>query len=243
MPDITLLERDTTIERAAELRALYGHLDGLELLEPMIRAEFAGGIALVSSFGAEAAVLLDLVAEIDRSVPVLFVDTRKLFGETLRYRDRLIDRLGLSDVRTLRPTKEDEAAKDPAGNLWLSNPDACCAFRKVAPLKPAIAEFDAWISGRKRYQGQTRSTLSVIEADGRQVKINPLAPWSRERLEAWMEARDLPHHPLEEDGYLSIGCMPCTDRVAPGEDIRAGRWRGRTKTECGIHMMGLGEGI
>jgi phosphoadenosine phosphosulfate reductase len=178
-----------------------------------------------------------MVADIDRSIPVLFLDTGKLFGETLRYRDRLIERLGLADVRTITPDRAKLSAADPDGMLWLRDPDACCGLRKVEPLGRALTGFDAWVSGRKRYQGVERAALSTFEtdADGR-VKINPLAGWSRARVVGELLRRNLPRHPLETGGYLSIGCYTCTDRVAPGEDLRAGRWRGLDKSECGIHV-------
>jgi phosphoadenosine phosphosulfate reductase len=218
-----------------ELARRHGQLSGQALLRPFLGPDAAGRTALVSSFGAESALLLALVAEIDPATPVIFVDTGKLFGETLRYRDRLIDRLGLRDVRSVTPDPARLAALDSSGTLWLSDPDACCGVRKVEPLERALAGFDVWISGRKRYQTTLRATLPTIElVDGR-LKLNPLAPWSRERIEAEFARRALPPHPLEADGFLSIGCMPCTGRVADGEDRRAGRWRGSDKTECGIH--------
>lgn len=224
-------------DMVAELLRDYGHLDGIELLRPLIQDRFRGRIALVSSFGAEAAVLLRLVAEIDPGVPVVFVDTGKLFGETLRYRDKLVALLGLTDLRVVKPDEARLVRLDPEGTLWHGNPDMCCAVRKVEPLQRALSGFGAWISGRKRYQSGGRTNIPVIEfADGR-AKINPIAPWSRERIEEAFRHYGLPPHPLEEDGFLSIGCMPCTDRVPPGQDVRAGRWAGSGKTECGIHTM------
>lgn len=206
------------------------------LLEDTINGFFRGNIALVSSFGAEAAVLLHLVAQIDRQVPVIFVDTGKLFGETLRYRDDLVGRLGFTDVRSVEPDAAELARRDPDGMLFARDPDACCALRKVEPLERALEGFSAWINGRKRFQGGLRGSIPVIEeADGR-IKVNPLARWSARETEAYFAAYDLPHHPLEADGYRSIGCMPCSAPVRPGEDARAGRWRGRDKTECGIHL-------
>lgn len=198
--------------------------------------EFRGRIALVSSFGADSAVLLHLVAEADPALPVLFLDTGKLFAETLEYRDRLARRLGLRDLRILRPDPVELGAGDPSGWLWTADPDGCCALRKAAPLERALAGFEVWISGRKRHQAATRAALPVVEHDesGR-LKVNPLAAWSSEALEAYRAAHDLPAHPLVAEGYPSIGCQPCTSRVLPGEDPRAGRWRGRGKTECGIH--------
>ena len=207
-----------------------------ELLAEMIRNEFPGRIALVSSFGIEAAVLLHMVASIDRATPVLFLDTGKLFGETLRYRDRLIAQLELRDVRAITPDAARLGAEDPDGVLWRSDPDRCCAIRKVEPLARALEGFDAWINGRKRYHGGLRSDISVIEAAGGRIKINPLAAWGPEQIAAYFEAHDLPQHPLAADGFRSIGCMPCSDRVQIGEDARAGRWRGRAKSECGIHL-------
>jgi phosphoadenosine phosphosulfate reductase len=227
--------RTTLAQQAVDLTVRYGDLDGEDLLCPLIEKEFSGRIALVSSFGTEAALLLDMVARIDRRTPVIFLDTGKLFGETLRYRDALVARLGLGEVRTVTPDPTALAQRDPDGVLWHDNPNACCALRKVEPLARALAGFAAWISGRKRFQGGDRVALPAIEATDGRLRINPLAPWSRERIAREFAARGLPRHPLEADGFLSIGCMPCTDRVAPDEDPRAGRWRGQDKTECGIH--------
>jgi len=218
------------------LQARYAGLGGVDLLRSLVNMEFHNRIALVSSFGTEAAVLLALAAEVDPSIPVIFLDTGKLFGETLRYRDSLIKRLGLTDVRTIEPDPVELKAADPEGLLWQTSPDACCNVRKAIPLERALGGFDAWISGRKRYQAITRAAIPTLElgADGR-IKVNPLADWSREEIEAEFQRRGLPRHPLEADGFLSIGCMPCTDRVAPGQDPRSGRWAGLDKTECGIH--------
>ncbi|EWY42569.1 phosphoadenosine phosphosulfate reductase [Skermanella stibiiresistens SB22] len=222
------------------LRERYAGLSGADLLRPLMTTEFRGRVALVSSFGTEAAVLLALAAEVDPGIPVIFLDTGKLFGETLRYRDTLIKRLGLTDVRTIEPDAVELKAADPEGLLWQTQPDACCHVRKTVPLNRALAGFDAWITGRKRFQATTRAALADIEldVDGRH-KINPLASWTPEMIKAEFERRDLPRHPLEADGFLSIGCMPCTDRVAPGEDARSGRWAGLGKTECGIHLSAV----
>ncbi len=231
--------------RLQELTALawrHGDLAGQDLLRPFLAPGPSGGqpgrIALISSFGTESALLLALAAELDPGVPVIFLDTGKLFGETLRYRDRLVALLGLRDVRSVTPDPARLAALDPSGTLWLGDPDACCHVRKVEPLARALAGFEIWVSGRKRYQGPSRAALPTIEiVDGR-LKLNPLAPWSRERIAAEFARRNLPPHPLEADGFLSIGCMPCTARVQPGEAERAGRWRNSDKTECGIHWPG-----
>ena len=229
-------------ERVAALNARYRHHGATDVLRHALTDPEVGRLALVSSFGAESAVLLDMVAGIDPATPVLFLDTGKLFGETLRYRNELIARLGLTDVRSIRPDAGDLAAVDPEGIVWASAPDRCCLVRKTLPLERALAPFQAWITGRKRFQAVTRAALPAIEAADGKVKLNPLADWDQARLAAYMAERDLPAHPLVADGFLSIGCMPCTDRVAPGEDPRAGRWRGQGKVECGIHLSGMKKG-
>lgn len=202
----------------------------------LAHGHFGRGLALVSSFGADSAVLLHMISEIDKAFPVVFIDTGKLFPATLRYRDDLVARLGLTDVRSIQPAPVRLAEVDPLGMLWMSDTDACCGIRKVEPLAPALEGFDAWITGRKRHQAATRANLKLFEADGTKIKVNPLAGWTSKDVEAWRVANDLPPHPLVAEGYRSIGCLPCTSKVAEGEDERAGRWRGQAKIECGIHL-------
>jgi phosphoadenosine phosphosulfate reductase len=220
---------------AAALNARYGDLDAGEVVALAVEELFPGSIALVSSFGAESAVLLHLVAGIDRDVPVIFLDTGRLFAETFEYRTELANRLGLTDVRSVSPDPERLAAEDPHRALWMIKPDLCCHIRKTEPLARALAGFDAWFTGRKRFQNNVRSRLTMFEADGERIKVNPLAHWSAADLKDYAARHDLPAHPLVAQGYPSIGCVPCTSRVRPGEDPRAGRWRGLEKTECGIH--------
>ena len=234
-PDLATPAADLT-GLAAALSARYVGLDGEALLRPLMEREFPGRIAVLSSFGAESALLLDMVARVDRATPVVFLDTGKLFIETLRYRDALVERLGLLDVRVVSPDPAEIARRDPDGTLWRRDADACCQLRKVEPVDRALAGFAAYISGRKRYQGGEREALPTIEAADGQIRINPLAPFTRERIEHEFAARALPPHPLEAEGYLSIGCAPCTDRVGANEDRRAGRWRGLDKLECGIYQ-------
>jgi phosphoadenosine phosphosulfate reductase len=196
-----------------------------------------GRTALVSSFGAESAVLLHMVAKIDRAAPVIFLDTGKLFAETLRYRDILARKLGLTDLRVARPDPGRIAKVDPRGDLWQSDPDGCCWQRKVEPLDAALEGFDAWITGRKRFQGATRAELEpVSRGPDQRTTINPLVDWRPGDIAAYFIRNELPPHPLTARGYSSIGCAPCTRPVRPGEDSRAGRWAGRAKTECGIHL-------
>lgn len=216
---------------------LFNGLDGRDLLDVAIGSAFPGRIALVSSFGAESAVLLHMVASIDPATPVIFLDTGKLFGETRRYAGALKERFGLTDLRIIRPEKTEEQQLDPDGMLFSRDHDSCCAFRKVWPLKKALEGFDAWITGRKQFQGGERTELPLVEPFVGQTKFNPLAHWAPDQIETYFKKHDLPRHPLEAEGYLSIGCMPCTDRVDPDGDQRDGRWKGTGKTECGIHLL------
>lgn len=208
-----------------------------EIVTAALQAVGRDRLAVVSSFGTESAALLKVMADVDPAIPVVFLDTGWLFEETLSYRDALIATLGLRDVRSIKPLDEDLTREDPDRELWFSNPDACCRIRKVEPLVRGLAPFAAWINGRKRFQGDARAAMPVVEADGSRLKFNPFANVSREEIEAIYVAAKLPPHPLLASGFSSVGCMPCTSRTAPGEDARAGRWRGKAKTECGIHTM------
>jgi phosphoadenosine phosphosulfate reductase len=224
-----------TAADVARLAARYAGASTEEMLADLLHGELKGRVAAVSSFGSESAVLLDLVAAVDKDVPVIFVNTQKIFGETLAYRDTLAEQLGFTDLRVYRPDPRLLAERDATSLRWSYDPDGCCDLRKVEPLRRALAPFDAWISGRKAFQGKTRSALPRFEIDEGRLKINPLADWDKQALDARFEARKLPRHPLEAQGYPSVGCVPCTSQVQPGEDPRAGRWRGWDKTECGIH--------
>ena len=230
---------------AVRLNRLFHGNDTQEMLSSVLGSGMAGDVAVVSSFGAESAVLLHLVAQIDPAIPVLFLETGKHFPATLAYRDQLIARLGLTSVRNLVPDPADLAAKDENGLRWSYDPDGCCEIRKVKPLARALAGFDSTITGRKAFQSSTRAHLPRFEIDtsdaqGR-LKINPLIDWSADDITAYVALHDLPPHPLVAEGYPSIGCSPCTSKVAAGEDARAGRWRGWDKTECGIHVPGGAE--
>jgi phosphoadenosine phosphosulfate reductase len=221
-------------DRAGMLESTLRHATPQRILRAALGA-FGDRIALVSSFGSESAVLLHMASEIDPAIPVLFLDTGMQFGQTLDYRKQLVARLGLTDVRDLRPAFKDLAAIDPSGMLWKTDTDACCNLRKVVPLDTALEGFDAWITGRKRFQAITRASLPVVEEAGRLVKVNPLANWTKAELDTYVAEHDLPPHPLVAQGFPSIGCWPCTKPVEEGHDAREGRWAGSEKTECGIH--------
>jgi phosphoadenosine phosphosulfate reductase len=227
------------LAEAASLDALYGHLTPEQIIERAVRDHFTGEIAAVSSFGADSAVLLNMIAGIDRNLPVLFLDTGKHFEETLSYRDALIADFGLSDVRVLTPDEAALERLDPDGKLHLTSTDDCCEIRKVEPLARGLAPFRAWFTGRKRFQASTRSALPVFESVGPRIRINPLARWTTADQADYMRSHALRENPLVAYGYLSIGCFPCTQPVQPGEDARSGRWAGQAKIECGIHLSGL----
>jgi phosphoadenosine phosphosulfate reductase len=227
---------------AVRLNRLYRGTETVEMLSSVLKSGLAGDVAVVSSFGAESAVLLHLVAQVDPNIPVLFLDTGKHFPETLAYRDDLIARLGLTNVINLTPDEAELAKKDETGLRWSYDPDGCCEIRKVKPLTKALAGYDATITGRKAFQSSTRANLPRFEIDSSdaqgRLKINPLIDWSAEDLAAYFAEHELPPHPLVAEGYPSIGCSPCTSKVAAGEDPRSGRWKGWDKTECGIHVPG-----
>ena len=222
----------------ADADALNGRFAGVgagAMLRELFAERSLGRVAVVSSFGTESAVLLHLVAAADPTVPVIFVDTLKMFAETLAYREELTERLGLVNSSVVQPDPAVLAAKDENGLRWSWDPDGCCEIRKVEPLKRSKQGLDAWISGRKAFQSVTRQNLPRFEIEDGRLKVNPLGDWTKDDLDVYFAAHDLPRHPLEAEGYLSVGCQPCTTTVKPGEDPRAGRWRGWDKTECGIH--------
>ncbi|MDJ1007245.1 MAG: phosphoadenylyl-sulfate reductase [Paracoccaceae bacterium] len=224
-------------ERAAALNARYRHHAAAEVLAHALADPMVGPAALVSSFGAESVVLLHMLSVIDRTTPVLFVDTRMLFRETLDYQLEVAYKLGLTEVHRIRPDRADLFAGDPDGILHQFDTDACCDLRKTRPLEAALAPYDAWITGRKRFQGGARAALDFFEPEGEtRIKVNPLAHWARDDIAEYMTNNRLPRHPLVAKGYSSIGCAPCTTPTRPDEDPRAGRWRGKSKDECGIHF-------
>jgi phosphoadenosine phosphosulfate reductase len=225
------------IKSAESLATHYAFASAEELLHAAITTDFAGRVALLSSFGAESAALLHMVAQIDRHTPVIFLDTGKLFPETLQYRDRLVAQLGLTNLIEARPNEARLRALDPDGLLWQTDPDLCCWQRKVEPTDEALAPFNAWITGRKHFHGGLRGALPMVEQDDSgKIKLNPLVGWSRAQIDAYFADNGLPQHPLVMRNYRSIGCAPCTRATAPNESPRAGRWSGTAKTECGIHL-------
>lgn len=251
MNDLRAIDRiDTgprfTEDDAVRLNRMFRGQDTREMLRNLIEDNIAGELATVSSFGAESAVLLHLISEVAPDLPVLFLETGKHFPETLAYRDALVAQLGLKNLINLYPCLAELEMRDESGLRWSYDPDGCCEIRKVKPLARALAGYDATLTGRKAFQSSTRSNLPRFEIDtsdeqGR-LKINPLIDWTAGDIEAYFETYELPRHPLVAQGYPSIGCSPCTSKVAPGEDPRSGRWKGWDKTECGIHQPGEDDG-
>ncbi len=246
--DSRIVDRIDTTPRytdtdAIRLNNMFRGRDTVEMLETLLKENMLGDAAIVSSFGAESSVLLHLIGGIQAGIPVLFLETGKHFPETLDYRDSLIKAIGLTNVINVTPDPELLAKKDETGLRWSYDPDGCCEIRKVLPLKAALAPYDAQFTGRKAFQSSTRAALPRFEIEEGRLKVNPLADWDKARLDAYIEAHNLPAHPLVEQGYPSIGCSPCTSKVAPGEDPRSGRWKGWEKTECGIHSAVPANGV
>lgn len=208
---------------------------GMLDIDSLLRDEAVGRLVVVSSFGADSAVLLKYIVDIVPNIPVLFIDTGMHFKQTLEYRDLLVKRLNLR-LTVVAAEREELGLSDKDNYLHRSDPNKCCQIRKVVPLQRALAAYDGWISGRKRYQSTTRQELPLIEADGGKIKINPLAQWKSADIEDFFKLHNLPRHPMVEGGFPSIGCLPCTSRVDGSSDPRAGRWaHAPEKTECGIH--------
>ncbi len=229
---------DTAQNLSQALLSEHAGLDAQAFLRAAIPR--IGRVALVSSFGADSAVLLHMVAQIDRDFPVVFIDTLALFEETVTYQRDLAEHLGLRNIIVTAPERAALAQQDPDGQLWQRDTESCCELRKAAPLERALQGYAGWITGRKRHQAATRALLERAEVEpgtGR-IRLNPLADWTPAQIGAYLDQHALPRHPLVARGYPSIGCRPCTSRVGLGEDPRAGRWRGTEKTECGIHFIG-----
>lgn len=227
----------STTERAAALNEQFKGKSAEDVIRFALKAPEIGRVALVSSFGAESVALLHMVASIDKTAPVLFIDTEMLFAETLTYQQTVASALGLKNVQTITPDRDAVFLRDNSNRMHIHNPDGCCALRKTEPLERALENFDGWFTGRKRFQGGKRSELEFFEPDGdSRIKVNPLAHWEPTDIPAYIAQHNLPKHPLVAKGFASLGCAPCTSKVIDGEDPRAGRWRGQPKSECGIHF-------
>ncbi|MGB0262319.1 MAG: phosphoadenylyl-sulfate reductase [Henriciella sp.] len=231
------ISRDETIdERLERVNSELRGASAQTILRASIVREWAGELCYVSSFGAESAVMLALIADIDPGLPVIFLQTGMHFPQTLDYKETLVEKLGLTNIQDISPSENDRLASDPKNNLWRSDPDACCDIRKVRPLDDALAGFGAWITGRKRFHGGARLNLKAFEYSAGRFKINPMASWTQEDVQIYSQHRQLPRHPLVDQGFPSIGCWPCTKPAENPNDVRSGRWVGQEKTECGLHV-------
>ena len=237
-----LAKVEPVLNNVNDILEAYAGLEGRDLIRTMAR-DYKGRIALLSSFGAESSVLLHMISEIDPSLPVIFLDTEKLFPETLAYRDLLIEELGLTDVRVVKPDAFDIQQQDPHGDLHASSPDQCCNIRKSLPMEKAFTGFEVMLSGRKRFHGAGRADLQFVSIDGDRLKVEPLAGFTALDLRTYMVNHQLPSHPLRLQGYRSIGCVPvqCTSPGGTDDNPREGRWMGSDKTECGIHFTANGK--
>ena len=220
-------------ERARALNEEFAGLTAQQILARLLRGNVAGRIAVVSSFGAEAACLLKLVADKDPATPVVFLDTRKHFDQTLQYVDDLMDQLGMTTLVRARPAQVRLEVEDPDGTLHQRDSDRCCYLRKTIPMIGVLKNYDCVLTGRKRFQTHDRAGMGIVEVQESWLRVNPLADWSREQVLEFLSGHHLLEHPLVSQGYASVGCEPCT---TPSEDFRAGRWAGSDKTECGIHI-------
>ena len=234
--DYQTRQKEPVEARLKRLNAELRDASATTILRAAIVREWPQKLTYVSSFGAESAAMLALIADVDPDFPVIFLETGMHFPQTLDYKDELVDRLGLTNVQDIPPSETERKVLDPKNTLWKTDPDACCSLRKVRPLEPALEGFDAWITGRKRFRGGARLSLPVFEFANGRFKVNPLANWSQEHVDRFFAKRNLPRHPLVAQGYPSIGCWPCTRPAADPNDIRSGRWAGMEKSECGLHV-------
>lgn len=227
---------EATDKRLERLNAELRDASAQTILRVAMIREWTDKLTYVSSFGAESVAMLALIADVNPALPIVFLETGMHFPQTLDYKDELIEKLGLTNVREIPPSETERKILDPKNTLWKTDPDACCDLRKVRPLEPALEGFEAWITGRKRFHGGARMSLPVFEFAGGRYKVNPLANWTPDDVELLIQQRNLPRHPLVAQGYPSIGCWPCTKPAADPSDPRSGRWAGQEKTECGLHV-------
>ena len=201
---------------------------------------FGHDVSLASSFGAEDMCLIDMLSRVTRSPRVFYLDTGVLFPETYALIERTRERYGFTAERVLPRLTLEQQAEHYGDALWAREPDTCCGIRKVEPLTRYLAGVSAWITGIRRDQTPFRASAQVVEDDAKfsVVKVNPLVRWTSDQVWQYIREHDVPYNPLHDQGYPSIGCVPCTRSVKPGEDPRAGRWAGLDKTECGLHADG-----
>ena len=200
---------------------------------------FGDSVAISSAFGAEGMALIDMASRVRKSFRIFTLDTEFLFPETYNLMDQLEQRYGITIERVYPLLSPEEQERVHGLALWQRDPDQCCNVRKVEPLRRKLSELRAWITSIRRDQTSTRANAGKVQWDEKfgLVKINPIADWSSKQVWQYIRQHDVPYNALHEQNYPSIGCTHCTRAVRPGEDPRAGRWSGSSKTECGLHII------
>jgi phosphoadenosine phosphosulfate reductase len=223
-------------EEVKQLNEQYLNKTPQEILQ--LAFEKVENIAFACSFGAEDVALVDMIVKIKPDAKIFYLDTDVLFEETYEVRDLIVETYNPNLIRFSPKLTLEEQAELHGEALWASDPNACCNIRKVEPLQRALAELDGWITGIRREQAPTRANAGVVEVDQKfgLIKFNPLALWTDKQVWEYIVKNKVPYNKLHDQGYPSIGCIPCTRAVKPGEDPRAGRWSGHDKTECGLHQ-------
>lgn len=228
-----------TDEDFAALNARFESRSPLAILRWVFETFDEGQAVMGTGFGASGVVLMDHLVRVQPAATVFFLDTDLLYPETYELRDRLDARFDLNIVRVHSGPSLDEQAEEYGDELWNHDPDQCCFLRKVKPLREYLADKSAWLTAIRRDQSPSRADTDVVEWSpaNEVVKVNPLADWTEDDIWAHIDRHDLPYNPLHDEGYPSIGCMPCTERVgSDAENPRAGRWADSSKTECGLHF-------
>tara|TARA_X000000950_G_scaffold118865_2_gene148998 strand:- start:4701 stop:5384 length:684 start_codon:yes stop_codon:yes gene_type:complete len=221
-------------EKLRKLNSLFENKDCFSTIEILIKKIFLNKSAYVCSFGSESAVLLDMISKINNNFPIIFINTHKLFKETLDYKEILKRIFNITNIIEVFPSNLNIKNYDHNSDLWKKNPDLCCNIRKVLPLENALKNYEAWFSGRKGFHSESRKKKKIIELENNKYVVSPLLKWDQEKINEYFNDNKLVRHPLFNQGYLSIGCETCTSK-SKSSDFRSGRWTGTSKTECGIH--------
>ena len=227
-----------TLKKEISLKSVNDILNGkstIDRIRLLIEDIFLNRISYVSSFGAESAIILHMISKINKGFPIVFINTLKLFQETIDYKNYLKKSLGLQNIIEIQPEIEELKQADRNNDLWKTDTNKCCELRKVKPLNKALKNYDAWFSGRKSFHSDTRQENTMVEFHDDKYIVSPLLSWKRAEIENYFVGNNLERHPLVAQSYLSIGCTHCTSKTIDINDVRSGRWVGSTKTECGIH--------
>lgn len=221
---------------SVKLNKMLSKMKSFDMIEFCINNVFKNEIAYVCSFGSESSIILHMISKINNEIPVIFLNTKKLFPETISFKNTLIKKFKLRNFKEVSPDKKNIFKYDHLSNLWKENPDKCCHVRKVLPLEKELKNYKAWISGRKGYQSTMRSKNEIVEFVNEKFLISPLIMWNQKKINDYFINNKLKRHPLFKQGFSSIGCSDCTTKLKNLKDARSGRWFNLNKTECGIHL-------